>query len=107
MSITDEMIAEVLRLDSKATPGYDARGAFCGPFVREKDACLVATYRTAAPALAHEVQRLRAKLDAVRAVLAKYPRQCNGTPAKWNERYLNGDADAVVYRAVLELEAQL
>ena len=71
------------------------------------EATAMHTTDTAAPALAHEVQRLRAKLDAVRAVLAKYPRQCNGTPAKWNERYLNGDADAVVYRAVLELEAQL
>jgi hypothetical protein len=71
----NETIAEVLRLDEEATQG--PWEPFAGSVVREgetaylvhggpdTDAALVAYYRTAAPALAREVQRLQAEVDVL------------------------------------------
>lgn len=79
MSSINETIAEVLRLDGAATPGpwvdipdawevwrddEDLGGPVCsvpdeGGMLDRSDADLIAYYRTAAPALAREVQRLR------------------------------------------------
>lgn len=102
----EETAAEVLRLDRAATPGswrvgdsedcpegdgdmvYDAREFLCGPFAREEDARLIAAYRTAAPELAREVQRLRAAVayrpglptpDQVRA----HEAATGGAPSLW------------------------
>ena len=93
MSDTNETIAEVLRLDAQATPGpWDywfevgtrlgpdrehpialvkrMRRASCPGGVRgagvDADAALITYYRTAAPALAREVQRLQAEVCEAR-----------------------------------------
>ncbi len=78
-----ETAADVLRMDAEATPGpWDEDGIYMGlrhlckhcsdwyyrnpdgdliPVPRDNDAALIAYYRTAAPALALEVQRLQAE----------------------------------------------
>lgn len=93
MSDTNETIAEVLRLDEEATPGpwdywFEAgtrlgpdrehpialvkqmRRASCPGGVRgagvDADAALITYYRTAAPALAREVQRLQGEIERLR-----------------------------------------
>ncbi len=93
MSDTNETIAEVLRLDEEATPGpwdywfevgtrlgpdrehpialvKQMRRASCPGGVRgagvDADAALITYYRTAAPALAREVQRLQAEVCEAR-----------------------------------------
>jgi len=87
MSNITETIAEVLRLDELSevlspapwhVSGVDPQhvrddadeataDAYCS-----NDAALIAYYRTAAPALAREVQRLQAEVDAALAVLRRY-----------------------------------
>ena len=91
MTDIDTLIAEVLKLDGEATPGPWAAQVIhhgyhhipCGPpfegpdtdprgiAATDHNARLIATYRTAAPLLAAEVQRLRAELDAARADAAE------------------------------------
>jgi hypothetical protein len=84
MNNINETIAEVLRLDTEATPGpWDEDGIYTGlrhlgkhcsdwyycdsdgnsiAVPQERDAALIAYYRTAAPALAREVQRLQGEV---------------------------------------------
>jgi hypothetical protein len=83
MSDTNETIAEVLRLDEEATPGpWGRRSSDRDAQVRDANdqimasvaypqssyanAALIAYYRTAAPALAREVQRLQAEVERLR-----------------------------------------
>ena len=75
MDIT-ETIAEILRLDAQATPGpWETWGgsvveadetAYIVHGDEANDATLIAYYRTAAPALAREVQRLQAEVCEAR-----------------------------------------
>lgn len=88
MSDIRETVAEVLRLDAEATEGpWDEDGIYMGirhlgkhcshwyyynsdgdliPVPLDKDAAIIAYYRTAAPALAREVQRLQAEVREAR-----------------------------------------
>ena len=80
MDIT-ETIAEVLRLDEEATPGpWEPFGgsvveadetAYIVHGGEANDADLIAYYRTAAPALAREVQRLQAEVERLRAEIKR------------------------------------
>lgn len=75
MSDIDAIIANVLGHDRGATPGPWRKGVLwhdgaypVGPYTRNEqqanaDAALIAYYRTAAPALAAEVERLRAEVE--------------------------------------------
>lgn len=75
MSEINETIAEILRLDEEATPGpWEPWGgsvveadetAYIVHGGQANDAALIAYYRTAAPALALEVQRLQAEVDVL------------------------------------------
>ena len=91
MTDLNEAVVEVLRLDAEATQGpwrwSPPKGRSCGAFIgvcsfgdegggwdmqttgnppEDIDAELIAYYRTAAPALAREVQRLQAALKRCR-----------------------------------------
>jgi len=96
MSEMSETVTEVLRLDAQATPGpWDEDGIYMGlrhlgkhcsdwyyrdsdgnliEVPRERDATMIAYYRTAAPALAREVQRLQGEVERLR-VLVDYLRE--------------------------------
>jgi hypothetical protein len=75
MSDIDTIIATVLGHDKSATPGPWRNGVLwhdgaypVGPYTRNEpqanaDAALIAYYRTAAPLLAAEVERLRAEVE--------------------------------------------
>lgn len=89
----DKLIAEVERLDREATPGpWRVEGASIrvnlpggieyqwATAAYPRDNNLIATYRTAAPALAAEVQRLRADLEEQRLVLAAEQGKPEGAP---------------------------
>lgn len=100
MSDTKDNVVEVLRLDAEATPGpwdywfevgtrlgpdrehpialvKQMRRARCpgaGGAGVDADAALIACYRTAAPVLAREVQRLRGEVEQL-CVLVDYLRE--------------------------------
>jgi hypothetical protein len=86
MTDINETITEILRLDEEATPG--PWEPFAGSVVREgetaylvhggpdTDAALVAYYRTAAPALAREVQRLQAEVERLREEIKRSRPSC-------------------------------
>lgn len=96
MTDINETIAEVLRLGADATPGpWDEDGIYMGlrhlgkhcsdwyyrdsdgnliEVPLERDATLIAYYRTAAPALAREVQRLQGDVERL-CVLVDYLRE--------------------------------
>lgn len=100
----DEMIAEVQRLDRIATPGpwetdgtevFDLPGETYLLEAKETnkkwlpDTELIATYRTAAPALAAEVERLRGFIAAIPCNLCQGRRggcgRCIGTGKAYPE----------------------
>ena len=91
---SDKLAADVLDADGHASPGPWHRGkgdhwgrdvravdndsrAWCGSNDGQAhdDAALIALYRSAAPALAREVQRLRAEMERRLPVVASEPRE--------------------------------
>ena len=124
MTDIDETIAAVLRLDAEATPGpWDywfevgtrlgpsrehpvalvkrLRHARCPGGVRgagvDADAALIAYYRTAAPALAREVQRLQAELATAHRTWAE---RCSAWSDGMEEAEAQRDAALAVLRQV-------